>query len=143
MSDTVEVGRAALRAAEDSRAQALLSQDWDLLASLLDEDLVVTHSNGRRDTRDSFLQSCSSGRLLYLRFEQDISAIALRRDHAVVSAVLHARIVLPDDRELDVHALSTAVWSRIGAGSGWRLLAVHTTSVPTAGADPTRQPPRL
>lgn len=132
---------AELLAAERARLQALVDGDWAVLQSLFDNELVITHSNGRRDSRETFLYACTSGALRYLQMEQDLSAITLRRDHAVVSAILRGSVVVPGGMRIDIHALSTAVWTRGSENGSWRLLAVHTTSIPSSGTDTGQQQP--
>ena len=123
--------REALKVAEAARTRALLNGDWDSMEVLADEALVVTHSTGRRETREAFLQAGRSGTVRYISMAHEDRTTTLRNDHAVVSSLMRARIAVPGAREVDLVTQSTVVWSfSYGA---WKLLAVHTT--PSAAAE--------
>lgn len=121
---------AQVRAAEDARARALVGGDAAALRELVDEQLIVTHSNGRRETGAELVDALAQGRLRYARFESRLDGVVVRTDHAVVTGELRAAVVLPDGAEHPIHALSTSVWSR--RDDRWLLLAAHTTTAPAA-----------
>jgi Domain of unknown function (DUF4440) len=126
MEDSVFQSRMAkLEVAEAQRTRALIDGDWALMETLADEALVVTHSNGRRETREAFLLAGRSGAVKYLSMDHDDRTTTLRQDHAVVSSQMRARIAVPGGIQLDLVTLSTVVWSL--RNGEWKMLAVHTT----------------
>src|SRR5262245_5911697 len=112
---------------EDRRYAAMLAGDVEALDTLLDDDLVYTHSSGTADTKQSYLAGVRDKIWEYLTVRREDERITVRGDTALV----HSRLVIDirvrgAERPLDNRAL--AVWVR--AGGTWRLLALH--SPPTA-----------
>jgi hypothetical protein len=52
---------AEIKALEDRRYDAMLGNDLATLDRLLSEQLVYTHSNGQRDTKNAYLKRVESG----------------------------------------------------------------------------------
>jgi Domain of unknown function (DUF4440) len=68
---------AEIKALEDRRYDAMLGNDLATLDRLLSEQLVYTHSNGQRDTKDAYLKRVESGHFKYFaisRPEEEIRA---------------------------------------------------------------------
>jgi hypothetical protein len=77
MSGAVALEEAALLA-DRQRCDALLSADVATLSGLVDDVLSYTHSSGRHDTRESYLDGVGSGRTVYYAIERErVSARAL------------------------------------------------------------------
>ncbi|MCG2621447.1 nuclear transport factor 2 family protein [Arthrobacter sp. I2-34] len=115
----------SLRAAEARRVRALVEGDWDTFGQLCDDRLVYTHSVGRRDSKESLLESLCSGTVRYYRIEHDLDAVVRVGDAAWVSGRMRAEITSRgQERQLDT--LTTSVWIR--SSREWKLLAFHTTA---------------
>jgi hypothetical protein len=62
---------AAVRAADDARVAAILAGDSAKLSAVLSDELRYGHSTGAVDTKASFIESLSSGRLKYIDFKYE------------------------------------------------------------------------
>ena len=56
---------AVWRAADDARVAAMVSADPAKLAAAFSEELLYVHSNGRPDTKATFVESLTSGKSKY------------------------------------------------------------------------------
>jgi hypothetical protein len=125
MNDRTDGFEASLRVAEARRVQALVDGEIDAFGQLCDDGLVYTHSVGRRDSKESLLESLRSGAVKYHRIEHDLERVVLTGEGAWISGLMRAEITSRGQlRQLDT--LTTSVWTR--AGEEWRLLAFHTTT---------------
>jgi hypothetical protein len=62
---------AAWRAADDARVAAMISADPAKLAATFSDELLYVHSNGRPDTKASFIEAITSGRSKYNAIEYE------------------------------------------------------------------------
>ncbi|WP_159912643.1 nuclear transport factor 2 family protein [Pantoea sp. 18069] len=113
-----------LRAAEESRRQAMLAADTQRLSELLSQQLVYVHSNGGRDNRDSYLDKLASGRLRYATLEFAAPQIRLIGRAGMVHSLMRAT-VLRDGGQHAVASSTLAVWEH--GATGWTLLAVQAS----------------
>jgi uncharacterized protein (TIGR02246 family) len=114
----------AVRAAEATRYAAMVAGDAAALATLLDEDLAYSHSDGSRDTRASYLQTVSDGHFVYGRIEAPVDRIVIIGDCAVLTGTMLADVtVAGQPRSLRNGCL--AVYRRVDGR--WRLLAYQPT----------------
>ena len=62
----------AWRAADDARVAAMISADPAKLATVFSDELLYVHSNGKPDTKASFMESLTSGKSKYnaVKYEQ-------------------------------------------------------------------------
>ena len=60
---------AALRAADDARVAATLAADQAKLSPILSDNLTYAHSTGGVDTKASYIESLTTGKLKYAEFE--------------------------------------------------------------------------
>lgn len=58
-------GLAAWRAADDARVAAMISADPAKLKAAFSDDLLYVHSNGKADTKASFMEALASGKSKY------------------------------------------------------------------------------
>jgi ketosteroid isomerase-like protein len=116
-----------IRSLERARFSAMMSGDLTALSTLLDDDLIYVHSNGKADSKDEYLQSLRQGRITY----DEISVTADRFSQVdgcfVLVQFVSARMRLgagaePVDRSLTI----MSVWRQ--APAGWRLLAMQSTA---------------
>jgi len=121
---------AAVHAAEEQRRGAMLAADSGTLSQLASAALVYTHSDGARDTRDSYIEKVATGHFVYHSLAFDIDRVDI---HAGV-ALVHGRAAGEVDvagarRRLDCRYL--AVWGL--EEDAWRLRAFQPT--PLRGSD--------
>ena len=123
---------AAVKAADVARIAALKSPSRDSLGAILSDDLRYAHSSGTVDTKASFIESLTSGKLKYADYdyvEQNFTfpapGIALMTGSARVK-------VVNATGEINMVLAYLAVW-REEAGK-WRFLAWQSCKLPPAKA---------
>ncbi len=120
-----------LRALEGRRYEAVVSGDFDAFAALCHPELVYTHSNGERDSLESYLQKCRAGHYVYHRIEHPIENIIVVGDVAVVVGEMNADITAAGAaKRLENSAIG--VWVR--EDDDWKFLAYQPTPKPVAAA---------
>ncbi|WP_329138504.1 nuclear transport factor 2 family protein [Streptomyces sp. NBC_01476] len=118
-----------IRALEDERYQAMLDGDLPALERLCAGELVYTHSNAERDTKESYLDKVKEGVFVYHWIEHPIEQLTVIGDCAVVAGQMRAHVTnRGEERQLDNACL--AVWARTDAG--WRFVAYQPTVNPKA-----------
>ncbi len=123
---------AAVRAADAERIAATLAADPARMDAILSDQLHYTHSNGKIDTKKSYIDSLVSRSTVYTRYEYK------ERDFLVASAdivLMTGRVLLTAGNATaqTLHDLNIlAVW-RKEAGK-WRFLAWQSSKVPTPPA---------
>ena len=119
---------AEIRALEDRRYAATVAGDLDELGLLFADTLSYTHSNGSVDTKVSYLESLSSGRLRYRSIDRLDETITVYEQAAVVSTRVRLHITAGGaDRTIDARA--TITWVR--HDGRWRFAAWQSTPVPS------------
>jgi len=99
---------------ERARCDALLAGDVPALSALCDEDLVYTHSSGRRDDRDGYVNTIAPGRTRYLQLDPyEINARCVGTT-VVLEGSLRMTIV-SKGVEKRMHNRFIAVWRTDGA----------------------------
>lgn len=115
---------------ETQRYQAVVNGEFDVFRDLCHPDLVYTHSDGSRDSVDSYLDKCRSGFYVYHQIEHPVDEVLLAGDTAVVVGQMNAHITAGGKRKQLVNN-SIAVW--VKDNGTWLLLAYQPTPRP-AGA---------
>lgn len=125
-------GREVLES-QDRRFAAMVAGDGAALAPLLADDLTYTHSNGRVETREQFLESIRSKALQYRSIEPADVVARVYGEAAVVTGRA-AMKVLSNGQELAMAVRFTAVYVRRDRRdqrtAGWLLAAWQTTRLP-------------
>ncbi|MBI2219755.1 MAG: nuclear transport factor 2 family protein [Acidobacteria bacterium] len=117
----------AVRGLQLKRFQALTRQDYGALQDLLAEDMVYTHSNGRVDSKTSYLQPLLSGATRY----EDFALDEVRSRVYGTTAILTGRVrtaarVAGERRTNDLRFIE--VWAK--TGDGWKMVAWQATRIP-------------
>src|SRR4051812_37583829 len=84
----------SLRAAEIARFEANVKADTAALEKLLDADLEYAHSNGKLDSRGSFIASLASGSLDYLGMDPDIQSLRIFGDVGVIRGQARVKVAM-------------------------------------------------
>jgi ketosteroid isomerase-like protein len=127
---------AAVRAADAERVAATLAADPARLGAILSDQLHYTHSNGKTDTKKSYIESLVRRSAVYTGYEYR------QRDFLVASAdivLMTGRVLIlaGDATAQNPHDLNIlAVW-RKEAGK-WRFLAWQSSKVPPPAAPAAR-----
>jgi len=117
----------ALRAAELKRFEANVNADARALGELLDDGLEYVHSNGELDSKQSFIESLTSGRRDYASTVADIESIRILGDVAVIRGT--ARVTVIDagtTRELHIGYTDVWVWKK----QHWQMTAWRSARLP-------------
>jgi ketosteroid isomerase-like protein len=112
---------------EARRYQAMTDGDTATLDELLAPGLVYTHSDASSDSKQSYLDKLSSGRLDYGPIEHPESSIVVHGDTALVFGDMRGE-VLSGGAKRTLNSRVLAVWVR--DGSRWTLLAYQPTKYP-------------
>lgn len=116
-----------LLALDDLRLRAMLRADTATLADLLGPELEYTHSDGRSDTRESYLSALRSGALRYQRCERESAAVSLHGGVALLQGLLRLQ-ALDQGQQKGIRIHYLAVWLR-DAAQAWQLRAWASTLV--------------
>lgn len=121
---------AAVQAADDARVAAMIAPTRENLGAIFSDDLHYAHSNGKVDTKMSFLEVLSTGKTKYLsidyekrEFSAPAPGIALMTGSARIQ-------VQTTEAKMDSVLSFLAVW-RLENGK-WRFLAWQSCKLPPA-----------
>ncbi len=119
---------AAVLALDEARFDAQVAIDEARLGELLADELHYTHSNASVDTKASYIESMTSGRVRYRQIDRSEQSCSVFGDTALCfgRATLHITIGGEHDREVDVRY--TDVWVR--RSGTWQMVAWQSTILP-------------
>ncbi len=113
---------------EEQRWVALIGNDVDTLDQLVHPSLSYTHSNALVDTKQSWIDSVSSGSVDYRSVEREDLAMITSGSTAVITGKA-TFVVGVHDREITVVARFTAVW--VYEEDRWQFFAWQNTPIPS------------
>ena len=109
-------------ALEDRRFAAMLTNNPDELAPLLDDEVVYIHSSAVRDKKQHYLTALGDGRLVYHEFRREYDGITSLGENAfLVSGRIGIDITL-NGKPVRLDNLFIAVWIKRDDGV-WRLIS--------------------
>lgn len=113
---------------QDQRFAAMTGRDFRKLASLVHDDLVYTHSHSGVDSKASWLETMTSGKVTYHTASTSDRKVRLYGDVALVTggAVMDVEVG-GAPKTLRVRFLEA--WT--GTPQGWRFVAWQSTSIPS------------
>jgi uncharacterized protein (TIGR02246 family) len=115
---------AAVRAMDSSWSKAVTAVDLAALDKMLAPDLIYTHSDGRVDTKQSYVDSLKSGAMKYASAEQELVTVRVYGNAAIVTEKVKAVAVTNgNSRPLNLSVLRFYT-KRDGA---WQLTAHQST----------------
>lgn len=114
----------AVRAADQRRREAMIAGDADALAPLLAADLIWTHSSGRQDGKESFLDRIAAGAADYRQLEVSEDRLSSHGDIVIHHGTLTGRVSV-DGQEKALRNRFLSVWK--GSGAAMQLLAWQST----------------
>lgn len=117
------VAVAEAQRAEAARQAAMLAGDVRALDTLLAEDIVWVHASGKQDTKASFIEQFTSGRLRCVRLDHAKTTVRLFGMVALVTGLVEMEVVADGERRLSAN-LYSAVWVKGSTG----LLLAHWQS---------------
>jgi hypothetical protein len=115
----------AIRALERDRFRAMVDGDVPLLNQLLSESVSYVHTNGKRETKQQFIDSISNGHRRYRQIEvQSQDVVPVGSGTCVVTG--RALIEMEANNGALLFPIAyTAIQAQ--EGGHWRLVAWHAT----------------
>ena len=113
---------------ERRRADSMVREDIGALASLLADDLSYTHSDGRRDTKESFLGLVAAPAMRYLGVDYSNQEVVDCGDAVVVRGTARIRLLREPGEPLDYLVLFLDIWAR--RDGRWQTVGWQATRVP-------------
>jgi ketosteroid isomerase-like protein len=105
---------------------ALTKSDTDALAGLYDDTLIYTHSNGKVDTKPSYISAIKSGATRYESMRRDDIKVTVYDKAAVVTCHWEVH-VLAGGNKIDMDARYLHVY--VQREDGWKLVAHESTRI--------------
>lgn len=116
-----------VRSLELRRLEHLVAGNYDGLADLLADDLVYTHSNGRVDTKESYLAPLRAGTTRYVEYAPSELTVRVHGTTAILFGRAQMRaLVSGEERRNDLRF--TNVW--LFRDGHWRMAAWQSTRLP-------------
>jgi uncharacterized protein DUF4440 len=112
---------------ERKRADAMVRQDLETLASLVADDLSYTHSDGRTDTKESFLNLVAGPALRYLGIDYANQEVIDCGDAVVVRGTARMKLLREPGGRQNYVVLFLDVWAR--RDGRWQTVSWHATRV--------------
>ncbi len=107
---------------ERQRFAAQVSKDFDFLDNIFADDLVYTHSNGKQDTKSTYIASIKEGKSVYNKI--DVEEIVVRVYSNDKTAVVNGKVMIEqtsaDNKLVMLHLRYTAVYTKTGKKT-WQL----------------------
>ena len=117
----------AVRSAEVARFKAMTTNDLKGLATLLGDDLVYTHSNALVDSKASYIESISSGRLKYVSVEPRDTQVRVYGTTAIINATA-AVTSISNGTTASSQLRYTDVW--VLRDGRWQMVSWQSTRIP-------------
>jgi hypothetical protein len=122
-----DMSESALRSLELRRFEAQVNADAGVLDGLLDDDLEYVHSNGELDTKQSFIDSLTSGRRDYASTAATLESVRMYKGFAIIRG--KARVTVIDaGTSRDLHIGFTDVW--VEKNGQWRMTSWRSARLP-------------
>ena len=117
----------AVKAAELRRFEVMTAKDYKALATILADDLVYTHSSAAVDSKASYLDSLTSGRVTYKVIKPANLQVRVFGDIAVIHG--EAAMEVDSNGQAIVNTLRfTDIWAR--RDGRWQMVAWQSTRMP-------------
>jgi hypothetical protein len=113
---------------ERKRADAMVQGDIATLAGLLADDLSYTHSDGRTDTKESFLGLVAAPALRYLGIDYSNQEVIDCGEAVVIRGMARMNLLRDPGGRQDYRVLFLDVWAR--RDGRWQTVAWQATRVP-------------
>jgi hypothetical protein len=119
---------ASLRSAETARFEAQVNADAKALGTLLDEGLEYVHSNGDFDSKQSFIDSLTSGTRDYISSTPTLETVRIFGDVGVIRGKVRVTVGGKDRPRQDLHIGYTDIW--LWKNDRWQMTAWRSARLP-------------
>jgi uncharacterized protein DUF4440 len=120
--------REEVLALEGKRIDAMIRQDMTTLASLLADELSYTHSDGRTDTKETFLGLVAGPALRYVAVDYSNQEVVDCGDAVIVRGLARMQLLRDPGGRQDYVVIFLDVWAR--RASRWQMVSWQATRVP-------------
>ncbi len=110
----------AIDALERKRFAAQVSKDFDFLEKVFADDLLYTHSNGKQDTKQTYIQSIKDGKSVYDKIDVEEILVRVYGKTAVVNGKIMITQPTADGKQTLAHLRYVVVYIKNGK-KGWQL----------------------
>lgn len=114
----------SILAVEERRYAAMIAGDVAELTEILDENLVYTHSDGSRDTRETYLAKLTNGHFRYRRIDAPVEDMSFFDDTAIIAGRMLADVDVGGEKRHLANACLAVYRRRNGV---WKLVAYQPT----------------
>jgi hypothetical protein len=112
---------------ERQRFEAQVSKNYAVLEKVLANDLTYTHSNGNRDSKQSYIQSIRDGKSKYDAIDVEELNVRVYGNTAVINGVCMIKAI-NNGETINTHLRYTDVYVR--KGSQWQMVAWQSLRMP-------------
>ena len=115
--------KAEVEASERQRFKAQVSKDYDFLGKVFADDLIYTHSSGKIDSKEAYINSIKEGKSVYSAI--DVEELRIRTYNDEKAAVVNGTIMItqpPVDGKPTLTHIRYAVVYVKNKGKGWQLV---------------------
>jgi ketosteroid isomerase-like protein len=126
---------ARLQAADDARVAATVAADRAKLSAILSDDLHYAHASGNVDTKNSYIETVTSGRTKYMKIDYQERQFTFPAPRiALMTGKAHIQVAKPDGTTADMPMSYLGVWRE--ENNAWHFLAWQSAKLPDAAATP-------
>jgi ketosteroid isomerase-like protein len=123
--------KAEVEAVERQRFEAQVKKDYAALEKILADDLLYVHSNGKSDTKASFIASIKEGKSVYNKI--DVEEMVVRpynnQKAAIINGVINVTQNPVDGKPTYLHLRYTVVYIK-NKGKGWQMVTWQSLRLP-------------
>ena len=123
--------KSEVEALERQRFAAQVSKDFDFLGRVFADDLIYTHSGGKIDSKETYINSIKEGKSVYDKI--DVEELRIRPYNDQKSAVVNGTIMItqpPVDGKPTIAHIRYAVVYIKNKAHGWQLVMWQSLKLP-------------
>ena len=104
---------------EQQWEDALTKSDVSALEKLYDDTIVYTHSNGKVDTKESYLSAIKSGATQYQSMKREDIKVSVYGHTAIVTCHWEVHVLAGATKSIRTPGICTSTWNNRMGGSWW------------------------
>ena len=116
-----------IRALEARRFESMTKSDTIALRSLLADDLVYIHSNGKTESKNAFIRSIASGQTIYKSVQTEGLSVRVYGQTAIVTGLARVHVLM-DGNDLNLRLRYTDAY--VKRQDRWQLVTWQSTRLP-------------
>ncbi|VVN79460.1 nuclear transport factor 2 family protein [Pseudomonas fluorescens] len=111
-------------ALEMLRRRAMIEPDMEFLERIYSSDLTYSHSDGKSDSKGSYLQGMREGVWIYKSLQSEQEQVRIFGDCAVINGLIEMDVIIRGEA-LILNSRYISVWRN--GDSGWQMIAWQST----------------